>query len=203
MDPRTLTEIQLDALGEVGSIGAGHAATALSQMLGMPVDIDVPDLQVLAVSEVPMMLGGPESLVGAVYSRLLGDLGGGLLFVAERDGLLALSDLLRSRAPGTSKSLGPAEEATVTHAAAVLIAAYLAAVARLTGLSALPGPSQFAFDMLGALLEGVTIQAGLKAENAVLVLTRFSTQEMSVDATLFYLPDPDSLEVMLGRLGVL
>ncbi|MDY0341055.1 MAG: chemotaxis protein CheC [Coriobacteriia bacterium] len=203
MDPCTLTEIQIDALGEVGSIGAGHAATALSQMLGMPVDIDVPDLRVLAVSEVPMVLGGPESLAGAVYSRLLGDLGGGLLFVAKRDGLLGLSDLLRSRAPGTSKSLGPAEEAIVTHAAAVLISAYLAAIARLTGLSALPGPSQFAFDMLGAILTGVTIQTGLKAENAILVLTRFSTQEMSVDAALFYLPDPDSLEVMLGRLGVL
>lgn len=203
MDPRTLTAIQLDALGETGSIGAGHAATALSQMLGMPVDIDVPDLKVLPVAEVPTMLGGPETLAGAVYSRLLGDLGGGLLFVAERDALLRLSDLLRSRAPGTSKSLGPAEEATVTHAATVLIAAYLAAVARLTGLSALPGPAEFAFDMLGALLEGVTTQVGLKAENAILVLTRFSTPEMSVDAALFYLPDPDSLDVMLGRLGVL
>ncbi|MHB1135817.1 MAG: chemotaxis protein CheC [Coriobacteriia bacterium] len=203
MDPRTLTEMQLDALGEAGSIGAGHAATALSQMLGMPVEIDVPKLEVLSVSEVPMILGGPESLVGAVYSRLLGDLGGGLLFVAARDALLELSDLLRSRAPGTSMSLGPAEEATVTHAATVLIAAYLAAVARLTGLSTLPGPAQFAFDMLGAILEGVTMQVGLKAENAILVLTRFSTPQMSVDASLFYLPDPDSLEVMLGRLGVL
>ncbi|MBN2247758.1 MAG: chemotaxis protein CheC [Coriobacteriia bacterium] len=203
MDPRTLTELQLDALGEVGSIGAGHAATALSQMLGTPVDIDVPDLKVLSVSEVPGMLGGPENLVGAVYSRLLGDLNGGLLFIVGRDALLELSDLLRSRTPGTSKSLGPAEEATVTHAATVLIAAYLAAVARLTGLSTLPGPSEFAFDMLGAILEGVTVQVGLKAENAILVLTRFSTTEICVDASLFYLPDPDSLEVMLGRLGVL
>ncbi len=203
MDPRTLTEIQLDALAETGSIGAGHAATALSQMLGSPVDIDVPDLKVLAVSEVPTMLGGPESLVGAVYGRLLGDLGGGLLFIADRDALLGLSDLLRSRASGTSKSIGPAEEATVTHAAGVLIAAYLAAIARLTGLTTLPGPSQFVFDMLGGILEAVTVQVGLKAENAILVLTRFSTSEMSIDASLLYLPDPDSLEVMLGRLGVL
>lgn len=203
MDPRALTEMQLDALRETGSIGAGHAATALSQMLGMPVDIDVPDLQVLRVSEVPTILGGPENLVGAVYSRLLGDLGGGMLFIAGRSALLELSDLLRSRATGTAKSLGPTEEATVTHAATVLISAYLAAVARLTGLSTLPGPPQFAFDMLGAILEGVTMQINIKGESAVLVLTRFSAHEVSVDVALFYLPDPDSLEVMLGRLGVL
>lgn len=203
MDPRTLTAMQLDALGESGSIGAGHAATALSQMLGMPVSIDVPDLRVIPVSEVPTVLGGPENLVGAVYSRLLGDLGGGLLFVLAHDALLEFSDLLRSRVPGTAKSLGSVEEATVTHAATVLISAYLAAVARLTGLSTLPGPPQFVFDMLGAILEGVTMEVGLKVENAILVLTRFSTAERSVDASLFYLPDPDSLEVMLGRLGVL
>ncbi len=203
MDPLALNPIQRDAMREVGSIGAGHAATALSQMLGMPVDIDVPDLQVLSIPEIPTVLGGPENLVGAVYGRLLGDLAGGLLFVVARDALLQLSDLLRSRAPGTSKSLGAAEEATVTHAASVLMSAYLAAVARLTELSTLPGPPQFAFDMLGAILEGVTTQIGLKAETAIFVLTRFSTPETSVDAALLYLPDPDSLDVMLGRLGVL
>lgn len=203
MDPRDLTAMQLDALGEVGSIGAGHAATALSQLLGTPVVIDVPDVRLLPVTEVPSVLGGPENLVGAVYSRLLGDLGGGLLFVLDREGLLQLSDLLRSREPGTSKSLGPTEEAVVTHAAAMLMSAYLAAVARFTELSALPGPEQFAFDMLGAILEGVSMQIGLKVENAILILTRFSTVGASVDAALFYLPDPDSLDVMLGRLGII
>lgn len=91
----------------------------------------------------------------------------------------------------------------MTHAASVLLSAYLAAVARLTELSTLPAPPEFAFDMSGAILEGVTTQIGLKAETAILVLTRFSTLETSVDAALFYLPDPDSLDVMLGRLGVL
>jgi hypothetical protein len=47
------------------------------------------------------------------------------------------------------------------------------------------------------------MQIGLKADNAILILTRFSTAEASVDAALFYLPDPDSLDIMLGRLGII
>lgn len=202
MDPRLLTDMQIDALGEVGSIGAGHAATALSQMLGSTVEIEVPDVRLLPVDEVPMVLGGPEALVGAVYSRILGDLSGGLLFIAGRDALLSLADLLRIREPGTSKSFGPPEKAIVQHAASMLIAAYVAAVGRLAGLSTLPGPPLFAFDMLGAILEGVSMEIGLRAETAILVMTRFTTPDATVDAALFYLPDPDSLEVMLGRLGL-
>jgi hypothetical protein len=33
-------------------------------------------------------------------------------------------------------------------------------------------------------------------------MNRFETEEVSVDAALFYLPDPDSLDVLLGRLGI-
>ena len=202
MDPRHLTELQIDALGEVGSIGAGHAATALSQLLGASVDINVPDTRLLPVSEVPMVFGGPENLVGAVYSRLLGDLSGALLFVLPRADLLALADLLRSREPGSSKSLGVAEEGLVVHAAGVLQSAYLAAIARLTELAVLPGPPQFAFDMLGGILEFVTAEIGMKADSALLIVTRFLSTEIVVDGALFYLPDPDSLDVLLGRLGV-
>jgi chemotaxis protein CheC len=202
MDPLQLSESQLDALGEVGSIGAGHAATALSQLLGSLVRIDVPTVRLLPVGEVPSVFGGPENLVGAVYSRLLGDLNGGMLFIVPRDGLLALADLLRGREPGSAKSMGADEESIVTHTAAVLQSAYLAAIARLTELSVVTSAAQFAFDMMGAILEVVTAEVGMKADTAILLMTRFHTEDVEVDAALFYLPDPDSLDVLLGKLGI-
>jgi chemotaxis protein CheC len=202
MNPDQLSALQIDALCEVGNIGAGHAATALSQLVGRPVAIDVPEIRLLPVNEVPAVFGGPENLVGAVYSRLLGDLSGGLLFIAPRSDLLAIADLLRSRDVGTSKSMGADEEGLVVHAAAVLQAAYVAAIARFTELSVLPSPADFAFDMIGAILEAATAAVGMKADTAILIMTRFETEEVTVDAALFYLPDPDSLEVLLGRLGI-
>ncbi len=42
-----LNEMQLDAVKEIGNIGAGNACTALSVLLGTPVDIDVPNVHVL------------------------------------------------------------------------------------------------------------------------------------------------------------
>jgi hypothetical protein len=45
-DVRGLKELQLDALREVANIGAGHAATALSQMTNHTIMIAVPEVNV-------------------------------------------------------------------------------------------------------------------------------------------------------------
>jgi chemotaxis protein CheC len=45
-DVRDLKEPQLDAMREVANIGAGHAATALSQMTNRKIMINVPRVNV-------------------------------------------------------------------------------------------------------------------------------------------------------------
>jgi len=202
MDPSTLSEMQLDALSELSNIGAGHAATALSQMLDKAVSLSAPRFDLVSITDVPLVVGGPERLVGVVYCQLLGDIGGALVFIAEREALLALVDMLRSRTPGTTKSLHADEEALATHAASVLISAYVAAIARMTNMSLIPGPPAFAFDMLGAIMQAVTLQVGMAAETTLLMDTRFQEEGKTIDASLFYLPEPESLEVLLGRLGM-
>lgn len=200
---RELTEMQLDALREVGGIGAGHAATALSQLVDRPVRLEVPRIEVLALSEVPHVFGGPEALVGAVYARMLGDVDGGILFMVRRDAALALVDLMHGHEVGTAKSMGHDEEALLKHIASILIAAYLAAIARMADIDVLPSGSEMAFDMAGALLEAVVLEVGMEAPEAMLVRTAFVDEGRSVEAALFFVPDPDSLTVLLGRLGLL
>ena len=207
MRPEALSEAQYDALREVGSIGAGHAATALSQLVDHKVELGIPTLDLVAVDRIPTLFGGPESLTAAVYDRLLGDIGGSILFVLERSSALALVDLLHNREAGTTKSLGADEEALVAHASSIVISAYLAAVARLADINLLPGRPAFAFDMVGGILDAVAAEVGLRADSALLIRTEFRSddtpsEENKIDAYLLFLPDPDGLEVLLGRLGM-
>ena len=44
---RKYSAIQLDALAEVGNIGAGNAATALSQMINRKVNMSVPAVNIV------------------------------------------------------------------------------------------------------------------------------------------------------------
>lgn len=202
MRPDALNELQLDALREVGNIGAGHAATALSQMTGSPIAICNPTLELVDFSDVPLLVGGAERLVAASYCRLLGDIRGGMLFMAPRESALALVDLLHNRELGSTLSFGKDEEMLLTHVSTILTSAYLAAIARLTDMNLLPAPPSFVLDMAGAILEVATLENMLQAQTALLVRTSFSDERTSVDVMLFFLPDPEDLGALLGRLGI-
>jgi chemotaxis protein CheY-P-specific phosphatase CheC len=152
--------------------------------------------------ELPSVFGGPETLVAAVHARLLGDLGGAMLFAAPRMGSLALVDMMHNRPVGTRKSFGQAEEALFTQVASIMFSAYLASVGRLADLSLLPGTPSFALDMAGAVLQAITSEVGMMGSSAILIRARFFERESPVDMHLLFLPDAESLEVLLGRLGL-
>ncbi|MGH9260627.1 MAG: chemotaxis protein CheC, partial [Acidimicrobiales bacterium] len=59
-DVRDLKALQIDALREVANIGAGHAATALSQMTNHRVMISVPRINIARLEEVPDLIGGAQ-----------------------------------------------------------------------------------------------------------------------------------------------
>ena len=60
-DVRDLKELQLDALREVANIGAGHAATALSQMTNRTIMIAVPEVNIRALEDVTDLVGSPDT----------------------------------------------------------------------------------------------------------------------------------------------
>src|SRR5213594_2917417 len=75
-DVRDLKALQLDALKEVANIGAGHAATALSQLTHRRIMISVPEINIARLEEVPSLIGDPQEVVAAVLMHMLGDLTG-------------------------------------------------------------------------------------------------------------------------------
>ena len=70
----TYNDIQLDALRELANIGAGNASTALSGMLGRPVDLTVPDARVVPMTQAVEEIGVPESEVTGIALGVLGDM---------------------------------------------------------------------------------------------------------------------------------
>ena len=65
-----LSPVQLDVLKEIGNIGSGNAATALSQLLGMSIDMQVPQVRLMDVADAIESLGSPDKLVVGILIRL-------------------------------------------------------------------------------------------------------------------------------------
>ena len=123
--PRNLSPRQLDAMREVATIGAGHAATALSEMTGQTIMISVPRLVVSAVNEIPNHVQDNEEPVAAVLLRMLGDLTGLTLLVLPRATALRVAEMMAHKPHGTYLEMGPYEQSAIKEAGNILSAAYL------------------------------------------------------------------------------
>ena len=78
-------ELEFDILKEIGSIGGGNAATALSSMLNAKVNMSMPAVKVLGFNPALNLLGDPEELVAAIFVEMSGELEGVMLFILTNE----------------------------------------------------------------------------------------------------------------------
>src|SRR5512138_3043835 len=83
---RSFSPARLDALKEVASIGAGHAATALSLMTGARIMIEVPMVNVGRLSELSPNIAPPDAPIVSIMMEMHGALNGQTL-LGGRSGL--------------------------------------------------------------------------------------------------------------------
>src|SRR5918993_2584635 len=204
-DIRSLKALQLDALREVANIGAGHAATALSQMIGGTIMISVPTINVSRLEEVPPQISAPEEPVAAVLMHMLGDLTGRTLLVFPRPTAMRLSELMLRRPEGSSKGLGELEQSAIKEAGNILSGAYMNALSDFMGMMLLPSPPSLAVDMSSAVLSTAYVQFGSDRDFVFCVESEFYMNDLHERLRGFFLllPDVASLQAILKavRLG--
>jgi len=137
-DVRGLKELQLDALREVANIGAGHAATALSQMTNRTIMIAVPEVNVRPLEEVTDLVGRPDEVVAAVLMHMMGDLTGRTLVMFDETSARALCDILFRRSAGTTGEFGAMEQSGLKEAGNILASAYMNALSDFMGMMLVP-----------------------------------------------------------------
>lgn len=201
IDIRELQAVQLDALREVANMGAGHAATALSQLTKSRIMISVPQLQVARLEEVPELLAGSEEVVAAVLMHMLGDLTGRTLLIFPRASAMRLSEILLHRPSGHSHVFGELEQSALKEAGNILSAAYMNALSDFMGLMLLPSVPSLVIDLGAAVLTTAYTNFGHERDYVFCIQTEFLMEENeSVQGHFLLLPDVESLEVILRSI---
>ena len=203
-DVRTLKALQLDALREVANIGAGHAATALSQMINSTIMISVPTINVSRLEEVPPQVSAPEEPVAAVLMHMLGDLTGRTLLVFPKPTAIRLAELMLKRPHGSSADLGEMEQSAIKEAGNILSSAYMNALSDFMGMLLLPSPPSLAVDMSTAVLTTAYLQFGSDRDYVFCVESEFYMTDVNERLRGFFLllPDPASLQAILRAVRV-
>lgn len=201
-DVQTLKENQLDALREVANIGAGHAATALSLMIGSTIMITVPRINVARLQEMPPVVAKPDEPVAAVLLEMTGDLSGRTLLVFPKHAAVRLAAHLLHRP--ASADLGPLEESAIKEAGNILSSAYMNALSDFMGMRLLPSPPSLEVDLSTEVLTARRLHFGDDRDVVFCVESEFYVKGAAKPLRGYFLllPDRPSLGAILRAVHV-
>ncbi|MCK4666737.1 chemotaxis protein CheC [Candidatus Dependentiae bacterium] len=197
-----LSQMELDALKELGSIGAGNAATALSTMLSKRIDLIVPEVGIYPIEEIPDKLGGPEVVKIGVYFTISGDTSGSMLLMLEKDEGLKLVKIMLGPSYKVTGELDLISKSALEEIANILVGSYLSAFSQFTHMRLMQSTPAFAYDMCGSIIDMICIQLAQKTTHILMVKTEFLEKDDKIRANLFFLPEPAALISLIKSLGV-
>jgi chemotaxis protein CheC len=192
-------DLQLDALRELANIGSGTASTALSDMLGRPVDISVPTVQALGFADAVEAVGPVEAEMTGILLGIHGDLNGAVLLLVAPADAGVLCSLLGVEADSEWGLSALGEIGNIVGAS------YLNALAAMTGLEIEPTPPAAVTDMLGAIVATALAEHATDADGADVALVLDSALQVEgEDCSMAFLllPTAGGVHDMLARLGL-
>ncbi len=201
MDLNNLTKIQQSALKEIGNIGAGNAASALSQMIGRKIEMTVPDIMLISTENIAETIKGNEVGLG-IYTKVLGDINGKILMFFLKEHALQLIDIVMGREVGTSQIIAGIEESAIMEVGNILASSYLSAIGEFTKLRLMPSIPNLALGTISETVIFVSKQFQEALGNALWIETEFLDSPNRLSGNFYLLPDDKALQIILGALNL-
>jgi chemotaxis protein CheC len=198
----SLTEMEIDALRELANVGSGHAATALAQMTGVQITIDIPRVTIAPLGNVIQNFGPNGERLVSLSMRMLGDVTGQTLFVMREENAELLCQLiLRERYTGSLD--GALERSSLQETGNIMAGSFLNALAAWLSTWLLPSVPSILFGPADVV---TTSSARFGQEPVLVVETNFLFDDPQYAAhrltgVLLFEVDRAALTALLRNLG--
>lgn len=186
---------------EISNVGVGHAATALSQLLGTRVEIRVPKIGLMEIADVPEHLGGDDKPVIGIFLKMLGDAKGTLLFIYPKESSERIVSLLLHKELEEDELFSEMSLSALKEVGNILASAYLSALGSMLNVSLICSTPSVSYDMIGAIIDHTLIELCSREDKALIIETEFFLSGDEIKGNFFLIPDPGSLAVILDAAG--
>jgi chemotaxis protein CheC len=190
--------MNLGILLELGSIGVGHAATSLAQVLREPILVDVPKIRTLPVHLVPKFYAKHDSPATGVYIQLIGESECDILLlfdVEEARKIAALMTMSES-----SETVDPSlETSAIVELSNILIGAFLSAISDFIGVRLEMTPPQYALDSFDAIIDNFLVKQSMNSDVAIIFDTNFKRSSERANCILMMFPGPKIQNLLVAK----
>jgi len=194
-----LSTVQADAIQELGNIGAAHAATTLSQMLGSTIEMSVPAIKVIDLSQLGKYMG--EESAAMVAFELQGDIphGGYILFYITRESAVRMTNTMLGMTE-INRPLSEMDQSALLEVGNIMVSAFLDATAELLGFVMLPSPPALTIDMAHAAMQSLIAQMQEETNEVLLFSTELTCEEYKIDSDIIMMPERSTLVKIIALL---
>lgn len=198
-----LNGLELDTIREVGSIGTGNAATALSNMLGCEVRIEMPEVCIMGYNEAIDWIGGPEVITAGVLVRLAGEINGIMLSVQQLEFVNLVLKRVMGKQISCYEELDDLDRSALVEVGNIMISTFMNALSGLAEITTRLTVPAFTVDMQGAILTVPMAEFAGQSNYIMTIGSNFICEHHTVPCRLLLSPDIRSLNFLLKKLGVL
>ena len=191
---------QLDAMQELANIGAAHAATTLSQMLGTHIGMSVPEINVVDIARVEDFVS--DELTTLVAFELMGDIphGGFLILHFPKDSAVRTASIMQGTDPG-SMSFNDMDQSAILEISNIMISSFLSATSDLLGFIMLPSPPALVVEMAHAAITSLIAQLAVEVDDVILFRVSLTSDEHKIAGNILIFLEVTALQKIAGRLG--
>lgn len=197
-----LKDMHLDVLKEIGNIGSGNAASALSTMLNTAIDISVPSVKLLDFSEAVNFLGGPEQIAIGMLVNITGDITGMMLYVIQHSCASSMTSAVFGTEIDDIANMNDMEVSFISEIGNIMSASYINAIASLTNMMIDISVPNMCVDMAGAILSVPAVSFAQVGDKVLFIDDSFIIGGNEVKSNMILVPEMNSLEYLFNKLGV-
>ena len=197
-----INSMRFDALRELGSIGTGSAATALSTMLGRRISMSLPEVRLVEFNKAIYDLGGPEKIVAAVLAEFSGEMNGVMLFLQNKEFINIVLESLMGKQIDDLIQLTELELSALTEVGNIIISSYVNALADLSGMNVSMSVPTTTVNMLGGIMNVPIVMYGYTTDKLMTINGTLECDGEEMYCRLLLHPDENALDVVMQKLGV-
>ena len=179
--------IDLGIILELGSIGAGNAATSLSEVFGEQISMELPKIYTLPPHLVQKFYGLHDVATTAIYMELRGEADCDILLLFEEQEARKIAAMM-TMTPSPDDVEPEMEASAIEELGNIVIGSFLSALSDFTETNLVPNPPQRATDSFDAILDTFLIKQVLSTDMAILFDTRFKRADGNISGMLMMFP---------------
>ncbi len=199
-----LSDFHLDALQEVGNIGAGHAAIALTQFLNRSTYMSIPKVALQQLQDIPGIIGMPMDQELAIISSVtVSDLLYTILVFFDWESVKKIIDLMTSNPTDEIQNIGglpPLFRSLIKETGSILSLKYIEALNYFLKANSFPSPPKLRIGTLVSCAEHELNDIRKNVNSVLFIECDVFTSERNIAVDLAIVPHLETFEEFMKSL---